>query len=692
MSTKISDQAQSANQSSKKIRFTPLMLLIPVVVALLAFLSYDKMLWKMTLYAPMYPKGLVMEAYGEKILGDLREINLLNHYVGMHPITEDAIELMWLYPIGVASLIFAGLGCGFFPRLRKWWAAGAILIPLSMLATIQYYLYYFGHNLNPDAPIDLPPFTPLVLGKNTIVVFKSISLPGSAMLFYVLAALVMWFGPKRLDTMRKKLGMGKIMQALEPSKDAPTSKGAMSSKGAMIARIIILLMITLGAKSAFGRPASDLQSLISAARTGDTVKVSSGTYEGPVIIDRPLALIAEGDVIIDGCRKGSVITVKSDNVLVQGFKIRRSGFEIHEDAAGISISGDNVIVRNNRIEDVYFGIHAIDCGKISLIENDIEPGLTYTSRPGHGINVWNVKSVSIYGNQIRNGRDGILLTYVEAVDVQKNFVTRCRYGLHSMYSQNILFANNKLEDNLLGIALMYSEKMIARGNIMQYHRRGSSPYGFLLKDLDNLIMEDNRIIGNQIGIFADAVSLENNSESHIRNNFIASNEVALSMQSNVRVKFYGNSVVDNLVDFEKQGIRFNAECEWSADGKGNYWSNSRGFDLDKNGISDHQFKVEDLTEHIIDRSSAARAFLYTPSHLALETAIRMFPIFRPAPLLVDEYPLNEMPGSNTNAIAASAGNISLALSLLIVWAISASKVRRWKPLGFAKPVVITPAN
>jgi nitrous oxidase accessory protein len=268
------------------------------------------------------------------------------------------------------------------------------------------------------------------------------------------------------------------------------------------------------------------------------------------------------------------------------------------------------------------------------------------------------------------------LTYVEKVAVEQNSVTLCRYGLHSMYSKDIVFSNNTLEDNLLGIALMYSQSMIAKGNLIQRHRRGSSPYGVLLKDLNNLVMEDNRIIGNQIGIFADAVSLENNSSSQVRNNLIAGNEVALSMQSNARLSFYGNSVIDNLVDFEKQGIRFNAECKWSNEGRGNYWSNYRGYDTDNDGVGDLGYTVEDLTEHVIDRSTAARAFLYTPSHLTLESAIRMFPIFRPAPLLEDRYPMTAMPFNASASFTTTTLEQLLAFAGLLSWIIGIRKLRR----------------
>jgi hypothetical protein len=51
---------------------------------------------------------------------------------------------------------------------------------------------------------------------------------------------------------------------------------------------------------------------------------------------------------------------------------------------------------------------------------------------------------------------------------------------------------------------------------------------------------------------------------------------------------------------------------------------------------------------LIGREPAARAFLYTPAHLALETASRLFPVFRTEPLIVDPFPL-------MGAVSPSAG-------------------------------------
>jgi hypothetical protein len=42
---------------------------------------------------------------------------------------------------------------------------------------------------------------------------------------------------------------------------------------------------------------------------------------------------------------------------------------------------------------------------------------------------------------------------------------------------------------------------------------------------------------------------------------------------------------------------------------------------------------------LLQRTPLAQAFLYTPAHLALEAAARMFPLSRREPVLVDPAPL-----------------------------------------------------
>src|SRR3990170_6186776 len=106
-------------------------------------------LWKMELVAPQYPQGLVMYAYGYKFADDpgtryedVREINGLNHYIGMKPIQE--VTEMQLFIPGVSALIAATLLVSFIAWKRRWlqglMAVGFWTMPVFFVADLQFWL------------------------------------------------------------------------------------------------------------------------------------------------------------------------------------------------------------------------------------------------------------------------------------------------------------------------------------------------------------------------------------------------------------------------------------------------------------------------------------------------------------------------------------------------------------------------
>jgi copper chaperone NosL len=61
-----------------------LLMLGGLLLIISIFLPY----WSMTMYAPQYPKGLKVDVYVNQLEGDVREIDSLNHYLGMPPLDE----------------------------------------------------------------------------------------------------------------------------------------------------------------------------------------------------------------------------------------------------------------------------------------------------------------------------------------------------------------------------------------------------------------------------------------------------------------------------------------------------------------------------------------------------------------------------------------------------------------------------
>jgi copper chaperone NosL len=100
--------------SSRSVRFLhqPIRLLL-VAAALLVLIAYFLPLWNLTMFAPQYPNGLRLDIYDHTLVGgnggqDIKEINLLNHYIGMHDLTvDDFTEFKWMpFVLGGIALLF----------------------------------------------------------------------------------------------------------------------------------------------------------------------------------------------------------------------------------------------------------------------------------------------------------------------------------------------------------------------------------------------------------------------------------------------------------------------------------------------------------------------------------------------------------------------------------------------------------
>jgi hypothetical protein len=141
------------------------------------FLPY----WKMDLHAPQYPEGLHVSAYIDHLVGDVHEIDTLNHYIGMRKLEEAAQLERTLSIAMLIALIFLVEGA---VHVHSPWAALLILptivFPPFFLADLWYWLHTFGQNLDPSAPLSkaIKPFTPPILGVGVIGQFKTVAYAG----------------------------------------------------------------------------------------------------------------------------------------------------------------------------------------------------------------------------------------------------------------------------------------------------------------------------------------------------------------------------------------------------------------------------------------------------------------------------------------------------------------------------------
>ncbi|MGC1204556.1 MAG: hypothetical protein WA839_06685 [Flavobacteriaceae bacterium] len=163
--------------------------IIMLIAAILPLGLFLFPLWKITLEAPQYPTPLGMYIYINDFSDanpyDIKNINLMNHYVGMKYIPE-AIPEFKIFPIGIIITTIIGLII-VFKGNYKWFLYWFILmIVLSGAGLYDFYLweYDYGNNLDPKAIIKfnnpdgtIMGFQPPLFGSKDILNFKAHSYP-----------------------------------------------------------------------------------------------------------------------------------------------------------------------------------------------------------------------------------------------------------------------------------------------------------------------------------------------------------------------------------------------------------------------------------------------------------------------------------------------------------------------------------
>lgn len=154
-------------------------------------------MWNITLEAPQYPQPIGMDIWINKITdhnpNDIKNIDLMNHYVGMKDIPKEMKEFE-IFPLIIMTMAFIGLVFGFIGNYKLFLVWFVIMVFLGIAGMYDFYLweYDYGHNLNPKAAIKFtnPDGTPMayqppLIGAKKILNFRAISMPmtGAYMLF-----------------------------------------------------------------------------------------------------------------------------------------------------------------------------------------------------------------------------------------------------------------------------------------------------------------------------------------------------------------------------------------------------------------------------------------------------------------------------------------------------------------------------
>lgn len=167
--------------------------------ALAMVINLFQPIWRIDLFAPQYPEGLLLQIYHDRFTGNVDQINGLNHYIGMATIHNDMFPEFAIMRYAIGLLVGWGLLAALIGRR---WALGSWLFALFAFVIWAMWDMYswgwnYGHNLDPHAAIRIEgmAYQPPLIGHKTLLNFEAWSFPdvGGYVLFGSIAIAVMVF-------------------------------------------------------------------------------------------------------------------------------------------------------------------------------------------------------------------------------------------------------------------------------------------------------------------------------------------------------------------------------------------------------------------------------------------------------------------------------------------------------------------
>lgn len=346
---------------------------------------------------------------------------------------------------------------------------------------------------------------------------------------------------------------------------------------------------------------------IALTKHGDTLMVHGGWYkEGNIVIDKKIVFIGKNFPVLDGEKKTEVLSIKSDSVVVDGFKIIKSSYATITDPCGIKVYNSKyVTIQNNSLDDNFFGIYLQNCQNCIIRNNYLKAYGNEEQQLGNGIHCWKSNDILVIGNRIDGHRDGIYFEFVYDSIVWRNISTNnIRYGLHFMFSHSDTYISNLFRNNGAGVAVMYTKNVKMFNNTFE-ENWGDASYGLLLKDITDSYIFNNKFISNTSAIF-----IEGSNRNKIEKNQFISNGWAMQIQSNsTDNEVVNNNFVGNTFDMGTNGTLVLNTFD------SNYWDKYEGYDINKDAIGDVPYHPLSLFAVLVENTPSTmllyRSFMIT---------------------------------------------------------------------------------
>jgi hypothetical protein len=193
-----------------KHRFTFFQIGLALIAAGFLVASLKFPLWQMRMESPQYreEEAIKVAVYPGALRGDLKEIETLNQYIGVH-VPRELPQCRWLPRALIAAGTLGLLGV-FLPGVARKWAL--VVVPSALSVSLLFgaiqakqQMYAIGHHRNEKTPLrGVKDFTPPFLGKTKLFQFEVESRLGTGA-YLIAGAIALQFGAAWLIRKNVKL-------------------------------------------------------------------------------------------------------------------------------------------------------------------------------------------------------------------------------------------------------------------------------------------------------------------------------------------------------------------------------------------------------------------------------------------------------------------------------------------------------
>jgi len=371
---------------------------------------------------------------------------------------------------------------------------------------------------------------------------------------------------------------------------------------------LIILGVCLTANNAYSKPTHSsisLQQLIDQTPAGEVLILSTGTYEGPVVINKNISIQGDSAVTLINKEDAPAILIRADRVSLEGFTVKQ---EYLAEFGAIQVSGKKVTLSGLSIHTQGYGIVLRKAFEGGIYNNEViwsGPEQVSSAQKGNGIDLYASQNIRITGNVIHGMRDGIYMENSWDTEVMDNTLTFNRYAIHCMYLVRSKIVHNTGELNITGAMIMGVQEATVSNNSFRKQSANVHSQGIMMYDVQDSKISNNAIEGNRVGLY-----IQESSGNEISQNDVVRNYVGVQLLDAEGNELHSNRFVSNVIEAQAVESQNNLI-------RNNYWDSFQGLDLNRDGTSEMAYAMNPFYQDLVRRKAPFQLFFKSPGMMFL---------------------------------------------------------------------------